>query len=62
MEMSAFVMIRENSERKWIDIETISILPELTVKKARETDDYIPQWAKANPTIRMAKVIITTED
>jgi hypothetical protein len=55
-------MIRENLEHKWIDISTISVLPELTVKKAKETDEYIPQWAKANPTIRMSKVIITTED
>lgn len=55
---TAYAAIRRNSEREWIDQSTIDCLPSNVREKANKTDALIPQWAKANPVVRIAEIKI----
>jgi hypothetical protein len=42
--------VRE-SEKRYLDINTLSLFYEVTKRKAKEVDNKLPIWAKDNPVI-----------
>lgn len=51
---------RDNDANKeWIDINTISSLPNTARDMAELDNQRIERWARANPVQRIAKVMIT---
>ena len=54
-----YVAIRKNEVHEWIDISTLDLSYELTKCKVHKWDLELPQWAKANPVIRIVEVEIS---
>jgi hypothetical protein len=62
MEENCYVAIRKDthSGKEWMDISTMSGCGDEVRRKADETDKKIPEWAKANPVLRVVEVRCTT--
>lgn len=55
----AFVAVRKNPDGKeWLDTSTLDLLPDLAREHARATDRLIPDWANAQPVLRVVKVTV----
>lgn len=52
---TVFAPIRTTEGREWIDTGSSQLLRELAADAARKTDREIPQWADANPVVRIAR-------
>jgi hypothetical protein len=51
----AFIAIRHSADGyDWLDIATASGARDVCQDNASKTDAQIPQWAKANPIVRIA--------
>lgn len=53
-----YVAIRKNEVHEWIDISTLDLTYELTKTKVDKWNLALPQWAKANPVIRIVEVLL----
>jgi len=60
---TAFAAIRRSVEtgQETIDPDTIDLAELLTIKKAREYDEYLPGFAEDFPVVRYAKIKIIEE-
>jgi hypothetical protein len=59
-----YVPIRRCADdgHEWLDSVNLGLLPELAQEKADAIDREIPQWAKANPVVRIVRATITVEE
>ena len=62
MKERGFVIMRKTSiegeDVKWLDMDTFSFDISLTRSKAFATDREMPEWARHNPQVRLARVSI----
>lgn len=61
MTKTAYAAIRKTSDsgREWICFSSLSLIPEETELKIAETKEDIPGWDRANPVVRIVKVVIS---
>ena len=55
---TAFAAVRKNEESTFIDITTISCLPEISRKKAEKMDSDCPSYGEANKIQRIVSIDI----
>lgn len=57
----AWAVVRRctDDNHEWIDLDTVSADPEYAQASAWADDEALPDWAKANPVVRLARVSIT---
>ena len=53
-----YLAVRACEGREWFDTLSLSTIEEISRDKTRENALIIPQWDKANPVVRIAKVTI----
>ena len=51
-----YAVVRENEECSFIDLTTISCLPEISRKKARKMDSDCPSYGEANKIQRTVSI------
>jgi hypothetical protein len=53
-----FMAIRKTEGREWLDVDSLSTSSAASRRLAEKSDAKIPEWAKVNPVVRVAKVRI----
>lgn len=48
-----------SESREWVDVTTASFCRDFAQLKASATDAEVPQWAGANPVVRVAQFQLT---
>lgn len=56
--MYAVVRRADDDGHEWLDTSSLDMLISGTKRRAQETDERIPNWAAANPVIRITTVIV----
>ena len=58
-----YFAVRRTEDREWFDPQSLAYDHSAAIRHAHETDKSIPSWAKYNPVVRSARVLISeTED
>lgn len=52
----------QDSGTHWLDLDTLSGLSEMAKQKADADDARLPNWARANPVVRIARLEINEVD
>lgn len=50
-----FFAVRKSEEKEWVDLSSWGYVALTAQDSAANVDDAIPQWAKENPVVRIAK-------
>jgi hypothetical protein len=59
--VTVYTPVRRDEAREWFDVSCISRSPEIATSKAQDLDERIPEWAKANPVVRIATCTLTEQ-
>ena len=60
--LSGWVAVRRSVEKSWLDMSTFSTDKDVARRNTEKRNIEIPMWAKANPAIKIGRVLVSLID